>query len=264
MYRIVLVMFAFAAVSMALGCETDLQRQQREAIEAEEKMNAEFEVRLKDVEDFGAKADKSNAEAILGVIDKYEEIQGEAMAVDPSLQARFKDGLHTWNNAYISLAKAKYNEALKAANAQVSNGDFETALAELAKFPEALGKKHIYGKMMDARKKEIEAWRDAPEEAHSIIYAAEALMDAKKYEEALAKCNEYFQTSSGKTRSPATNFVLNRHLSIIEAIIKDLVDKGKHDEALEKLKVFNAQYPPHREELGRIYAEIEGKKEAGK
>ncbi len=264
MYRFVLVLVALMFGITALGCETDLQRQQREAVEAEDKMNADFEAKLKNVEDFAAKADKQNPEAVLQVIEKYEEIQGDATVVDPSLQDRFfNKGLHIWNEVYIALARVKYNEALKAANEKVDNSDFDGALAELAKFPEVLGKKHTFGEMMDRRKKEIEAWRDAPEDAHAIIYAAQALMDSKKYEEALKKCDEYFQTASGKTGSPATNFVLNRHVAIIEAIIDEMVAKGELDEALKKLKRFAGLYPPHSDFLSVKYAEIQKKKEAG-
>jgi hypothetical protein len=264
-YRFMLMAVALVTIGTALGCETDLQRQQREAIEAEDKMNADFEAKLGKVEQFAAKADKQKPEDVLQVVEKYEEIRDEARVVDPTLQERaLQKGLHVWNDVYIAMARAEYNKALKAANDKVDNSDFDGALAELAKFPEALGKKHTYGKMMDRRKKEIEAWREAPEEAHSILYAAQALMDAKKYEEALKKCDEFFGTDAGKTKSPARNFVLNRHVAIIEAIIDDMVAKGEHEEALKRLKRYAGLYLPHADFLSIKYAEIKKKMEAGK
>jgi hypothetical protein len=119
-------------------------------------------------------------------------------------------------------------------------------------------------------KGEIKAWSRAPRVAHDIINEAQELVDANKYEEALAKCDEYFKTKEGKTSSAATRFVFSKHIHIIELIIDEMVAKNEYDKALERTQRYMNLYggeggsESHREFLNEKYVEIEKKQAAQK
>jgi hypothetical protein len=240
-YRFLLGVFAVAFVCVILGCETELQRQQREAVEAEEKMNDQFEAQLKAVEDFAAKANKQDDSAVLAVIEKYEEIQNDARAVAPSLQTRFLEGLHAWNDVYLALGKKAYEEVKAAAKKNWMNNDYEAALADYNKFPEPLGKKGPYGKIVENEKKALEAWRDAPEEAHSAMAKADGMMAEGDYDGALQACDAFYRDEKIKN-SPMVRFVRNKHMAVIEELLGGLIREGLYDDALERIKQLRNRY----------------------
>jgi tetratricopeptide (TPR) repeat protein len=263
-YRLVLCVFAVGLIAIALGCETELQRQQRRAAEDAERMDSEFEAKLNKVIDRAKGADKTDPDSILRVIGELEAIQGEAMGVDQNLQTMFTNVLLEWNDAYLALGFQKFKELKKAADRKVAIDDFEGAAAEMDKFPKSMLERGPFADIIEKQKEMIKSFAEAPDEAHAVVKEVVGLIDGRQYEKAMQVCEEYFRSLEGKPQTRAIYFVISKHLAAIEGLLDELIAAGKYDEALKKAREFK-ETPwsnDHVEFLDNKIGEIENKKAA--
>ena len=261
MYRFLLIVVVIAFTAMTLGCETELQRRERMAIEEEERMNSEFEEGLNEAKAFATRADATDGKSVLSVIAKFEALQQEATGVHPNLQEEFRNNLYRWNNKYLKLAESKYNAVVAEANKKVDIQEYDAAIAEMNKFPDVFNERGPYETKIEKYKEAIKAFARAPQEAHDTVREADEFIKAKDYEKALERCDQFFKMM-GRTKSPAVYIVMNKHITVLEQIIDAMVDKGEYDKALERISYFGTVYASqsHRDFLEEKAQQIEEKK----
>jgi tetratricopeptide (TPR) repeat protein len=267
-YRLLLVVLVILLLAVT-GCESELQKRERIANEEAERIDTEFADNLNEILTGAGRIDANDPESVLDVIEKLEELQQQRIGVDPRLQNEFRKTMVNWNNNFLRLANAKYREVVAAANEKVHIQEYEAAIAEMSKYPKVFIDRGPFGTKVENYKKAIEAWKNAPGEAHALTDEVKKLESEKKYEEAIAKCDQYYKSMSGQGSNPAIRFVLSMHISVVGNMLDDMIRNGKYDEALQKIDEWGARYG------GTIFndlidflnskaQEIDDKKSAGK
>lgn len=241
MYRLFIAIIAVMFVAMAMGCENELQRQQREAFEEEMRMNQDFEDVLNKIKEEGKRADMQDGKSILRMVKKLEELETEARGVDPNLFDEYVNTKRRWNDSYLALARETYNGLVRKANDKINIQEYEEAIAIMNTFPSELGEKGMYGTKVENFVGDIKAFQSAPEEAHSAIVKAEDFMKAGEYEKALEVCDLFFK-NSGKVKGAAVRIVINKHISILDRILNNMIDKAEFDEALDRMQYYMNVY----------------------
>jgi hypothetical protein len=264
-YKLFIAIISVICLTSILGCESELQRQQREAVEEEMRMNDEFRTKLDRIKDEGKLANLQDAKGILRIVSKLEELEFDARGVDPDLHDEYVSTKSRWNDNYLNLAKDKYNELVRAANEKVDIQEYDDAIAIMNKFPQELRERGFYGDKVDKFVEDIKAFQSAPEEAHNAIVQAEEFVKSGEYDKALEVCDSFFKTS-GKVKGASVRIVINKHISILDRILDKLIDDGKYDEALDRMQYYMNVYgrgsEAHRSFLNEKAEYVDEKKAA--
>jgi len=264
-YKLFIALTAVFMVCCIFGCENELQKRQRQAIEEEARLNQDFMDSLNRIKDEARSADVNDGKSILRIVRKLEELQQEVTGVDLNLQDEFKNTLKRWNENYLCLARDTYNKAVRAANAKVDIQEYDAAIAEMNKFPEELRERGFYGDKVDKFVSDIKAFQDAPAEAHATLAQAEEFIAGGDYDKALEVCDSFFK-NSGKVKGASIRIVINKHISILDRILDTMIDEGKFDEALDRMQYYMNVYgrgsDAHRSFLNEKAEYVDEKKAA--
>jgi len=257
---LILKLLAILAIA-CMGCETELQKKQREANERMKKAQLAGERALKNIQAFAATADKSDPESVLKVIEKIEEVEGDIRGADTGVQNKYRELLSKWNDRYIRLGNEKFEEVYAAAMREIDRKNYDKAIKELEKFPEVLASRGWIGEKLQKYKEAIAAYKEAPQAAFDKMDELNSLIGAREYEKAREECDRYLR-SPDRVKGAAVYIVVEKHRQILGLILDELMKQGDKRAVLDRIEYYEKAYgnlAGHPELLEKKREEIEGK-----